>query len=281
MILGALPETLLRRVEDAGLNASAAPQQRWIDGWIVRTCPGQAKRARCINAVADGVLPLQQRLEACLTWYEACGLPAVLRITPWSQPAGLDDHLRRLGWDRFDDTRVMVCAELGASLNRPDGHAATGASRPAEQATATPSSAAAHGLVEACLDAQAYAQAVGTLRGSTDSERAAHASRLRHAPVPYHGLAWKTPDGAVLVCGQAAREGALVGLYDVHTAKAARGQGLARSLCRRLLQIARDEGARSAYLQVDAGNVPARRVYAHLGFVDAYAYHYRRPSRAA
>ncbi len=42
----ALPETLLSRIEDAGINASAPPQQRWVDGWLVRCSPGKAKRAR-------------------------------------------------------------------------------------------------------------------------------------------------------------------------------------------------------------------------------------------
>ena len=34
--------TLLSRVEDAGLNASAPPQQRWLDGWLIRFSPGKA-----------------------------------------------------------------------------------------------------------------------------------------------------------------------------------------------------------------------------------------------
>jgi GNAT superfamily N-acetyltransferase len=67
----------------------------------------------------------------------------------------------------------------------------------------------------------------------------------------------------------------LVGLYDIFTAPAARGRGVARALCARLLQMARDEGARTAYLQVDAANGAARKVYTRLGFQDAYSYHYR------
>ena len=47
---------LLSRVEDAGLNASAPVEQRWLDGWLVRFCPGKAKRARCVNAVAQGAV---------------------------------------------------------------------------------------------------------------------------------------------------------------------------------------------------------------------------------
>ena len=57
-----MDEALLSRVEDASLNASAPPQQRWLDGWLVRYSPGKARRARSINAVATGRLPLTQKL---------------------------------------------------------------------------------------------------------------------------------------------------------------------------------------------------------------------------
>ena len=67
----------------------------------------------------------------------------------------------------------------------------------------------------------------------------------------------------------------VVGLYDVHTAAAARNRGLASALCAHLLSDARNGGARTGYLQVDAGNAPARAVYHRLGFRDGYAYHYR------
>jgi ribosomal protein S18 acetylase RimI-like enzyme len=45
-----------------------------------------------------------------------------------------------------------------------------------------------------------------------------------------------------------------------------------------LLDRARRSGARIAYLQVDAANAPARRIYDRLGFRDAYSYHYRTPA---
>jgi ribosomal protein S18 acetylase RimI-like enzyme len=42
-----------------------------------------------------------------------------------------------------------------------------------------------------------------------------------------------------------------------------------------LLAQAREQGARTAYLQVDADNHAARAVYRRFGFADAYAFHYR------
>ena len=35
------------------------------------------------------------------------------------------------------------------------------------------------------------------------------------------------------------------------------------------------------YLQVDAANEVARRIYRRLGFVDGYSYHYRTPADGA
>lgn len=251
-----LPDALLSRIEDAGINASAPPQQRWVDGWLLRYSPGKAKRARCVQAVAAGRLPLTERLALCQAVMAEAGLPLVVRITPFSLPAGLDEALAALGWARFDDTRVMVAPQCPAQ--------------------AEPVSAA---LLWEPLDGAAYAEVVGALRGSPAAQREAHAQRLALSPVPYQGwVLRRAADGRVLACGQSAAEADLVGLYDVFTDPQARGQGLARILCSRLLAQAHAAGARTAYLQVDADNHPARHIYRRLGFADAYAYHYRSPA---
>jgi ribosomal protein S18 acetylase RimI-like enzyme len=248
----AFDQRLLSRIEDAGLNASAPPQQRWLDGWLLRLSPGKAKRARCVNAVAEGRLPLADKLACCEAAYAQAGLPFFVRVTPFTQPAGLDAELERQGWARIDDTRVMVL--------------------PAYAAVAADDWPAGTRLQP--LDAEAFAQTVGALRGSPLPQRAAHAQRLLNSPVPYSGWALRAHD-EVLACGQFALEDDLVGLYDVFTAPAYRGRGWARRLCRALLTEAHGRGARTAYLQVDAHNAAARASYRGLGFADAYAYHYR------
>ena len=250
-----VPLTLLQRIEDSSLNASAPPQQRWLDGWLVRYNPGKAKRARCINAVAQGVRSAQDKLAECEVLFREAGLPLVVRITPFTQPAGLDAQLAAQGWPLFDDTRVMVLPQLG------------------QPPAVTPSLPA--GWLETVEDAFAFAQAVGALRGSSPLEVEAHAQRVAHSPVPYTGVVWRNGAGQVQVCGQFAREGDLVGLYDIFTAPDARGRGLATTFCAGLLGSARQAGARTAYLQVDAANYAARQVYFKLGFQDGYTYHYR------
>ena len=259
MVAAPWPETLLSRVEDAGINASAPPQQRWVDGWLLRYSPGKAKRARCVQAVAAGRLPLDERLALCRAVFDAAGLPMLLRITPFSLPAGLDEALADRSYATLDDTRVMVAAQ------------------PAVQPEPLPPK-----LQLARLAPAEFAEVVGALRGSPAGQRAAQAQRLLVSPVPYQGWVLRRQDDpTVLACGQIATEGDLVGLYDVFTASEARGQGLARLLCSRLLSQALQGGARTAYLQVEADNAPARAIYHRLGFADAYAYHYRTADPAA
>ena len=72
-------------------------------------------------------------------------------------------------------------------------------------------------------------------------------------------------------------DGELAGLFEIATAEAARGKGFGRRIVLSALKWARLRGAREAWLQVEAANVAARRLYAAIGFSEVYRYHYRRP----
>ena len=249
---------LLSRIEDAGINASAPREQRWVDGWLVRLSPGKAKRARCIQPVAPGRLGIDDKLAACLPLYAQASLQPFVRITPFSQPPGLDRHLEALGMAKIDDTRVMVLAALDAFAGDGTDLAGTG-------------------TIEAA-DPDAFAEWVGRARGSSDAERRAHADRIGRPAVPHHGVLARDARGDIVAAGQVVMESGIAGLYDVITSEAARRRGHGERLCRHLLSWASRHGARIGYLQVDAGNEAARRIYCRLGFADAYSYHYRTPA---
>jgi GNAT superfamily N-acetyltransferase len=243
-------DALALRAELAGLDASAPPQQADIDGWLIRLSPGKAKRSRCINALRQGTLPLDELLARCRQAYDAAGLPLAVRVTPWSQPANLDSLLAAKGWGAFDAADVMVLDAL------------------------TPDPAP---VVIQAQDAARYAATVGALRGSSATAIAAHAQRIANAPVTYQGFVLNDADGALLACGQMVVAGDLVGLYDI--ASAVQRQGHGERLCRALLALAHAQGARQAYLQVGSDNEVAKRLYTRMGFVFAYRYHYRSPEQ--
>ena len=254
----AFDRLLLSRIEDAGLNASAPPEQRWLDGWLVRFNPGKAKRSRCVNAVALGLMSCEAKLRLCEAVYAEVGLELQIRITPFSQPPTLDVFLERLGFHRQDETRVMVRHPLD-DLPVARGTASCRLER---------------------LDHRAFSATVGRFRGTPSVQEEAHARRLAASPVPFVGFAVLSPQGVPVACGQYAKEADLVGLFDVFTSEPARGKGVAYDLCRHMLELAGSAGARTAYLQVDASNRTARGVYQRLGFQDGYSYHYRRQPNA-
>lgn len=253
-------DALARRAELAGLNAASAPREAQVDGWLLRLSPGQARRSRCVNALAAGRLPLDDILVRCRRSFDQAGLPLILRLTPFSQPADLDQQLEARGWKSFGPSSVLVLPDL----DRFDDASGLDALSPSD-----------------------YAALIGGLRGSSSADIDGHARRLEQASVRHQAfkLEGAGSDGrkALLACGQVAIDpgpdgsavGGMAGLFDIFTPEAQRGQGHGHRLCAALLATARRQGASSAYLQVAAENGAAQRLYARLGFLHAYDYHYR------
>jgi GNAT superfamily N-acetyltransferase len=204
-------------------------------------------------------------IKVYLVMLEACGgepdrsvtisLSQLMRRTRLSCPTVIEGlaRLEDLGLVRQDDTRVMVRDPLAA----------------------TPLATDAAGVRFERLPHRAFAETIGRFRGSALGEREAHAQRLAEAPVLFSAFVVVDESDRIVACGQLAVEGDLVGIYDVFTVEAKRGRGLATRLCAHLIEEGRRLGAVTAYLQVEASNVAARAVYRRLGFIDAYAYHYR------
>jgi len=236
-----------RRIEELSLNSSAPPGQLLYDGWIVRLLRGKAKRARSVNAVYPSTLPLEQKIAYCERLYEACALPAIFRMTPFSQPGNLDAELEKRGFGRYESTAVEATPIDLARLNL---------------ARAEP------------MELSSWVEAVGELRGSPVAHRSSHFARLDGMPLAKRAVAIHS-QGRVLATGLTIIEDDCAGLFDIIVHPEARRQGHARSVVSSLLRMAWELGARHAYLQVEAGNEPARRLYAQFGFSEKYVYWYR------
>jgi len=82
-------------------------------------------------------------------------------------------------------------------------------------------------------------------------------------------------EGRIVATGLAIVEDDCVGLFDIITHGAAQRRGHAKTVVATLLRHAWELGARHAYLQVQAANESARRLYAQFGFSQRYLYWYR------
>jgi ribosomal protein S18 acetylase RimI-like enzyme len=130
------------------------------------------------------------------------------------------------------------------------------------------------------LDAASFGDVFAELNGLDASKRAAE--RERYSNSRLRGVYFGIFDaGRAVACGCAAIDGSLAGIFALITAPSCRGRGHASRIVAALLRSARAEGAATAYLQVDASNEPARRIYSKLGFEDCYAYWYRCAPEAA
>lgn len=236
----------LRRIEELSLNSSAPPAQLLYDGWLVRLSPGKAKRARSVNAVYPSSLALADKIAYCERLYQDADLPMLFRITPFSQPEGLDAELERRGYTCLEPTAVE-CAALAAAP-------ATGGARPMELGP--------------------WIDAVAELRGSPLAHRDAHLARLERMPLRKCAVAVEE-GGRVVATGLTVIEDGVAGLFDIVTREDARRRGHARRVVATLLHLAHGVGARHAYLQVESQNMAARPLYRDFGFAERYQYWYR------
>jgi len=236
----------LRRLEELSLNSSTPPAQLLYDGWLVRLSPGKAKRARSVNAVYASTLELDRKIAYCERLYEEADLPMLFRITPFSQPPGLERSLEDRGYTRLETTAVE--------------------SAPLERA---PQSGGA-----GVMELGPWIDAVAELRGSPMAHRDAHLARLERMPLRKCAVALEE-EGRVVATGLTVIEDGAAGLFDIITREDARRQGHARRVVATLLHLAHGLGARHAYLQVESENMAARPLYRDFGFSESYQYWYR------
>lgn len=239
----------IRAMEERAFNAWPAQQTVLFGGWVLRLSGGYTKRANSANPL-DPSVPFPSVKQAAEDLYAGHCLPAIFRLSPLAPPEA-DRALDAAGYTLFDPSSVML-VELQEA----------GAGSKVEIAE-TPS--------PAWLDGFAAANGIAL------AQRAIHDRMVSSITLPT-AFATLRENGTAIGFGLAVSEREMVGLFDIAIAPAERGRGRGRALTDGLLQWGRRSGARTAYLQVRDQNAVARRLYAAIGFREAYRYHYRVPN---
>lgn len=241
---------LVRALEERAFNAWPARQSVLHGGWVFRLSGGFTKRANSVNATEAGASFTGVRA-AAEALYARHNRPPVFRISPLAHPDA-DQELADAGYTHFDPSLVMASAGLDAA----QAHAGV-------QIDATPSATWLDGFAAA--------------NGVRAQYHPIHHGMVHAIALPCAFASLRDGSGRTIGFGLAVLERGAIGLYDIVVDPELRGLGHGRALVCALLQWGREAGAVSAYLQVRAVNEVARRLYAGLGFVEVYQYHYRIP----
>lgn len=227
---------------------------------MLRAAGGFTRRANSVQPHGDPGVPLAEAIAHARTWFAARGLPCVFKLTPASEPAGLDEALEAAGFQVDGHTHTMT-----RPLAAAGGEGAEGDPR------GTPGGGLTFDAHPVATDE--WHERFEAWNDVPPARSALHRGILDRVEHGAFGVVRE--DGELRACGLAVRDGDWVGLFDLVVDPAHRNRGLGTVLLRGLGGWGTAAGATDSYLQVMDRNAGARRLYARLGFVDRYPYWYR------
>lgn len=238
------------RIEEMSLNGWPALQTVVYDGWLLRFNEGYTKRSNSVNPIYGHTLELDAKIRECEKRYEQQGIRTVFKITPFSQPASLDEELASRGYELIDRTTVKTIHL--SDVKEPSYADIRLEKRPSE----------------------AWLDTLAMFSGLSEKQRQVTRKMLEQSPLE-KCFAILHDNGIPAACGLAVIEDGWIGLYDIVTDLNYRNRGYGEQLILQLLQWGKDQGAAEGYLLVVKDNVPANRLYDKIGYTTQYEYWYR------
>lgn len=242
----------VRRYEAAGFRAWPATTVYYDGAWSVRLTGGHpAKRLNSVNPLDPGDDGrVRERIARAGRRFAAYGRPLTFRMSPLAG-RGVTRHLDAEGWSSFSESLVMR-ARLEDQLLRDAMHQIP------------------------LKDIGRFINAAIAIR-NLDPSLQPGLSEVISSIQPQVGLFVLEEHGTPVSTAICVRDGDLAGLFEVATEESQRGKGYGRRTLLSALKWARAQGARQAWLQVEADNGQAIGLYRSMGFGELYRYHYRQP----
>jgi GNAT superfamily N-acetyltransferase len=250
------------RLERAAAAHWRGTEEAWLGDWLLRAADGFTGRANSALPLGDPGRPGSPgaAIDAVTRWYRARGLPPMISVPAPLDGDGdapaLDAELARRGWSLRAGPAFVMTA---------DGPASAGTSR--SQAGLPPGLAfrADRAPDDAWLAAYRY-------RGQQDPPPVVRT--LLTSAADQRFLSIRTAGGVAAIARLSFAEG-WAGITAVEVTPGRRQSGLGRALTREAFAQAAAHGLGQVFLQVEADNTAARRLYEQAGFRYSHRYHYR------
>ena len=224
--------------------------------WAIRLNAGHpAKRLNSVNPLDPGDTgDLASRIERARRRFEAYGRPLTFRLSPLSGSI-IPEHLEKNEWSFFGESAIMQMPLHDRGVEK--------------------------GIHQIPLrDVGRFISAAMHIKALEPALRPG-LSEIIQSIQPETGLFVLEQNGEPVATTICVHDGDLAGLFEVATAETQRGKGHGRRIVLSALKWALSRGARKAWLQVEADNDAAFRLYSSLGFSEAYRYRYARPGAHA
>jgi N-acetylglutamate synthase len=241
------PEQRALAAELENILLTVWPSQSTVmmDGWALRVAGGYSGRANSASALTIGATLSHRQLDDIEAHYAEAELPATLRVTPVAAD-GIATFLHVRGYTLLN-TAVTQTAALDREYTYADH---------LDLAT-QPHDVWLEGVCRSQSGHKRFPEKLHAIVSCIAVPRRFATLRVDGRPVAF----------ALSAIAQGRAEIGCV-MVDENV----RGQGCGRAVVKGLMQWAKNQGAASAFLQVDGSNAPALGLYRSLGFATLYPY---------
>lgn len=246
--------TSIKTIEDLSLNAWPSHQMQFYDGWVLRFSYFYTHRTNCVEQIGQSILPLDEKIDYCEDIYRRWQTPCIFKISPVCIPE-TDALLEKRGYEIQHHTTVMTKDLSDLELVYD----------------AAPN-------IPIRIENQVgyhWIEGLFELKHTTNITHRRIVPSM-YAAIPKDEIAVSIVEGEHIVAtGLGILDRDYVGVYAIHVAEQCRRKGYGTAIVSTILNEAKRQGAKAAYLQVVTDNAPAKALYRNLGFHKFYQYWFR------
>ncbi|TDQ36564.1 GNAT family N-acetyltransferase [Aureibacillus halotolerans] len=244
--------TTIRYVEELAMNACPSLATYHQDGWTLKWANGYTRRANSVYPLQMTSESIEESVRQCESFYFSHQLPTHFKLTSDSSLESLDDYLEQQGYVYEGQSFLQI-------IDIPSVTCSSVMMQVTEEATVS----------------EAWLKSFNAMNQSSQNvhEQKALYDTLSHTTCYFTAF----DNGEIVGHGLVVYENGekWVGLFQIAISPAHRQKGLGKALVAHMLDWGTRHGAKKAYLQVLANNLPALRLYESLGFRKLYSYWYR------
>ncbi|HUU78648.1 MAG TPA: GNAT family N-acetyltransferase [candidate division Zixibacteria bacterium] len=238
--------------QEISTNAWPAMNLSFLNGWIIRLGDGYTRRANSVLPLRYSGKNIDKDIKVVEDFYKKYNLPSVFQIPDYCEPNNLKKILLKLDYQEIDES-ILMASEISILKEIP-----------------------INDLFSYTLEidfSEKFFSNFGRLTNRSSSLILKNQNIIKRILFSKaFAIACKQNEVIGLCLGVLEREH--IGIYDMFVSPEYRRQGIGKALLNELILWGKNNGATTAYLQVQGDNSGAIALYKKIGLTDRYHYRY-------